>query len=285
MSLPPAPALVRWSAPDPDAVDDPLLTERERARCAEYRRPIDAARHATGRALARAAGAALLGASEAELVVVVDDGPTRGRPRLARRDEPALAGSRSRATPGRLDPTRLHLSIAHSGDVVMVAVAEVPCGLDVELVESVAPLLDNDVAFNAGELAVIATAGPGEGVDLAARWWTAKEAVLKATGTGLVDDPSRLDARCATVTVDLQGRSGSWRLTAIDVPAGHRAMLATPAKEPIDLRVEGPTDRRHRVAQSGKPYLCLGPIASGPDGGHHLFERPRNARQLPHRIT
>ena len=207
------------AAPDPAAIDDPLLTPRERQRCAAFRREIDAARHATGRRLAREAIHELLGVGAETVRLAVDaDGPTRGRPR------PTVDGSAVDA----------HVSIAHAGQVVLVAAARVPCGIDVELVEGLASLLGNDVVFSPGELGVLATAGR-ESLALATSWWTAKEAALKALGIGLRDDPATLDARSGVITIDDPGASTRWRITDIPAPAGHRASLATPQDVEIEV--------------------------------------------------
>ncbi len=67
----------------------------------------------------------------------------------------------------------LHLSVSHSGDMVGVAVADVPVGLDVEERGRAIGELDSHIRA-AGE-------PPG---DLHV-YWTRKEALLKATGDGL----------------------------------------------------------------------------------------------------
>ncbi len=93
----------------------------------------------------------------------------------------------------------LHLSVSHSGDLVGVAVSEVPVGLDVE--ERARPM---------GELdAHVRSAGEPPG-DLHV-YWTRKEALLKATGDGLkvaMTDLTVSPADRPAALLDWRGRPG-----------------------------------------------------------------------------
>lgn len=207
----PAGVLIDSSPPLVAAVADPRLTAAERDRCAAFRHEIDAARHATGRLLARGAAARLLGVAPARVGVVPDSDPaTRGCPRLT------------------LDGARLHatfLSIAHAGDVVLVAVSTQSCGIDVEVVAAVEPVVGSDTIYSVGEISALRAAAAADRLPLAARWWTAKEAVLKALEVGLGIDPPLIDVRLDLVVVDRT----RWRLHDVPVASGHIATLATPA--------------------------------------------------------
>lgn len=229
MTSSPPGVLIESSPPDAAAIGHPLLSALERARCARFRHEIDAARHATGRVLAREAAARLLGVTAARLGIVPDTDPaTRGCPRLT------LDGALVRDT---------HLTIAHAGEVVLVAVSPQPCGIDVEVVAAVEPVVGSDTIYSAGEIAALERAGAADRLPLAARWWTAKEAVLKALEVGLGIDPPLIDVQLDLVTVaasgpviepgpggaPLAGRPTTWRLHDVAVPAGHVATLATPA--------------------------------------------------------
>lgn len=212
----PAEVLVVGSPPLAAARADPLLTAAERARCAAFRREVDAARHATGRLLARSTAARWFGVAPERVGVVPDlDATSRGCPRLT------VDGRRADA----------YLSIAHAGEVVLVAVSARPCGIDVEVVADVEPVVGSDVIYAPPELAALAAAQ--DPVLLAARWWTAKESVLKALEVGLGVDPPLIDVRRDLVTVaaapPYTSTRSTWRLHAVDVPAGHIATLAVPA--------------------------------------------------------
>ncbi|MFV0459735.1 MAG: 4'-phosphopantetheinyl transferase family protein [Actinomycetales bacterium] len=241
------PVHVRQSPPGPQEIANPLLTPHERARCAAFRSPLDAARHATGRTLARQTAAACLDVAPDRIGVAL--GPW-GRPLIALDGVPAA-----------------WVSISHAGDVVVVAVCHQPCGVDVEEVRSLAPMTASEVAFHPNELAELARLEAPAATQVAARWWTAKEAALKAAGIGMAVSPSRLDARFEVLTVpevedgptaypgtvsDVDGArsradaasslahaAGStmsevapgpsrWRLRDLATAPGHHASLATP---------------------------------------------------------
>jgi acyl transferase domain-containing protein/phosphopantetheinyl transferase len=99
-----------------------------------------------------------------------------------------------------------HVSLAHSGHLAVAVAAEHgPVGIDVE------PVTDRsiaDVALTEAEAALVDRSA--DRPELLVRLWTAKEAVAKATGTGLGGRPRRfavtgLDANGCTVTVDGRG--------------------------------------------------------------------------------
>lgn len=118
---------------------------------------------------------------------------------------------------GRPVPTgsaaHLHVGASHSGSVVLVAVAERAVGVDVELVRGRMPspaLLRRVLA--PGE------AAPADPLAFA-RLWSAKEAYLKAIGTGLATPMSqvRLEGDRA---VPLAGSWPAGRLVELEVPTG-----------------------------------------------------------------
>ncbi len=140
-----------------------LLTPEEQTRRAAFRQPDDADRFALGAVLLRVAAARTLGLPCA--AVVVDRaceacGRPHGRPRLAGTD--------------------LHASVSHSGALVLVATTRAgPVGVDVE---EVRPLDHREL------LPAVSTAADAAQVRHAGDFfvlWTRKEAVVKATGTGL----------------------------------------------------------------------------------------------------
>ncbi|HEX3540645.1 MAG TPA: 4'-phosphopantetheinyl transferase superfamily protein, partial [Acidimicrobiales bacterium] len=138
--------------------------------------------------------------------------------------------------PGR--PERI--SIAHTGDVAVALVGRGAVGIDVEAVEERSPQFAA-MACTAAERALL----DGTPVDLT-RFWTAKEAVAKAVGTGLGGKPHRFEvvARDAgELLVAALDHGSRWRVetAVIDgatqyvvgwtaAPAGpHEAGAAAPA--------------------------------------------------------
>ncbi len=161
-SLPAGGCLVLWARSSGNPRLLPLLDEDARARHAALRRPADQARSATAHALTRLALGSLLDAAPTAVRFTrrcVHCGGPHGAPRL--------------------DPPGPQLSVSHSGDRVVVALADRPVGVDVE------QLVSQDLA---GLAAQALTAAERTGVhDTRAllTLWTRKEAALKATGHGL----------------------------------------------------------------------------------------------------
>jgi 4'-phosphopantetheinyl transferase len=171
---------VWWAAPaaDPDAALA-QLGDADQARGRGLRRPADRARFATGRLLARRAVAAVLGV-EADAVHVVTRCPRCGSDKHGRAE---LASPRA----------RLHLSIAHAGDRVVVAVCEQEVGVDVERIGEIGDLAGAEAGVLAPqERRALGRVAPAERPRAFFVLWTRKEAVLKATGQGLGVPPAEL---------------------------------------------------------------------------------------------
>lgn len=174
-------ALVVWCPPDPQAAVHDLVTADDRARAARFRLAVDAWRHLTGRVLARRAGALWLDTDPSGVHVAVG---VEGRPHL---------------TDGRGSTLPAHVSITHAGDVVGVAVAGSAVGLDVQDVVALEGLLESPDIWTPAEIADLRSTDPVDRLRTAARWWTAKEAVLKSLGRGLLDPVQTLEARSSPV--------------------------------------------------------------------------------------
>ena len=152
-----------------------VLDADERERRARFARDIDRDLFTLAAALVRTVAAARVGTSPEQLIVdrTCDRcGRPHGRPRL----------------PG----TGLHVSISHSGQVVVVAITSVgPVGVDVERVTAIdhAALVDD-----------LCTPRERDRVQHRAdffRIWTRKESVLKATGEGLAVAPTEVEVSSA----------------------------------------------------------------------------------------
>ena len=167
-----------WWARRHDAADGhiALLDDTERQRWAGYRRGADRERFLAGCALAKMAIADYSGQRPGD---VSFDRTCRncGRPH----GKPAIRGG------------RLELSVAHSGDLVAVAVATAPVGVDVEQLEGRTRPLGGDgdpdalarLTLADTERAALAAVPPPGRARAFLVAWTRKEAVTKATGDGL----------------------------------------------------------------------------------------------------
>jgi 4'-phosphopantetheinyl transferase len=153
-----------------------LLDETERRRWAAYRRPEDRERFLAGCALAKAAVARYTGQRPAEVRFDRTCGQC-GEPH----GKPVIEGS------------GLEHSVTHSGDLVAVAVAGAPVGVDVEQLDRGQRPLGGDgdpealarLVLSAAEQAALAGVPPADRARAFLVAWTRKEAVTKATGDGL----------------------------------------------------------------------------------------------------
>lgn len=155
--------------PSAEAVAD--LDADERARLARFRQVGDRARFAGLRAVLRQRLGIRLGIASSAVPIRID---ARGKPRL----------------PG----DALWFSLAHCGDHGLIALSATnPVGVDLEQARSYERLdALADLTLSESERALWTNTRPGDRRALFLRAWTAKEAVLKAAGTGLLTDPRSL---------------------------------------------------------------------------------------------
>ena len=129
--------------------------------------------------------------------------------------------------PGLVEPSLLQFNVSHSGEVALIAVANVDVGVDVEQVKPRADLpgLAKRV-FTEREREAIS----GEALAFY-RHWVAKEAFVKATGRGVTSVRSfevLLDAPGGARLVHVGGdpeEAARWTLTEIQAPAGYTAAV------------------------------------------------------------
>ena len=213
-----------WWARRQDAADRHagLLDETERRRLAAYRREEDRARFLAGCALAKTALARYTGQRPADVRfdrTCANCGQPHGKP--------VIAGG----GPGH--------SVAHSGDLIVVAVAGAPAGVDVEQAGERRHLLGGDgdpealarLVLSEAEQAVLAEVPPGGRARAFLVAWTRKEAVTKATGDGMSVAFSEVvvaaDAGPPRVTAWPYPRSPrEVSLLDLDAAAGYVAALA-----------------------------------------------------------
>jgi 4'-phosphopantetheinyl transferase len=157
----------------------PLLDAGERARWSRFRRDADRARFLAAHALARRVLAVHAGMPAAEL----------GFATLCRR-----CGATDHGKPRLVAAGGIEFSLSHSGERVVLALARgVVLGVDVERLkpERDAAALTAAV-LSAAEQRVVAALPPARRALALLRYWTRKEALLKATGDGLAIEPARL---------------------------------------------------------------------------------------------
>ena len=179
LDLPPDGTADVWWARRQDASDRHagLLDATERRRWAAYRRDEDRARFLAGCALAKTALARYTGLRPARRALRPDLRPVR---RAARQ-----AGHRGRGA--------VEHSVAHSGDLIAVAVARTPVGVDVEQLDGRPHPLGGDgdpealarLVLSTAERTVLSAVPPADRARAFLVAWTRKEAVTKATGDGL----------------------------------------------------------------------------------------------------
>lgn len=196
--LPPGLAVAAARAASPDAS----------ARAARLRDPLLARRRLVAAGLLRLQLAERLGVEAAE---VCFDRLPDGKPVLRGR----FAG--------------LAFNLSHSGDLVVVALADRKVGVDVERHDAylaVDPIVRR--FFPAPEAALLLALPPDDRRRLFFRSWCRKEAVLKALGRGLqgeLPDLHTSSREFASVPLDVPAAPG-WRFADVPIPHGFSAAVA-----------------------------------------------------------
>lgn len=181
--------------PAPGAAEMACLDEAERRRAAAFLRPEPRARFVWSRLALRALVATRLGVA-----------PDRVPLGLTAQGRPFVEAARPDGTPP------LDFNLSHAADLGLIALLNGPGRVGVDL-ERVRPIPDwrqvAQLVFTANERAGLARR-EGDALDAFYRLWTAKEACLKAIGTGFLTDPR-------AVALDL-GADG--QPTGLTMPAG-----------------------------------------------------------------
>lgn len=193
-------------------------TPQEKADAGRFRHAIDAARRLVGRALAR------------RMLGPAPDRPLTGDFALSAWGKPLCPP----ALPGpTAEPAAPDFSIAHSGDMVWVAVCQAgPVGIDVEHTRPLPDLHGLAAQLHPQERADILALPEPERMAAFFRCWTRKESVLKALGRGLALPLSGFRVLAGPKPSDWLARppqeAGAAAWTTRDIEAGteHRCSVA-----------------------------------------------------------
>ncbi|MEU3774622.1 4'-phosphopantetheinyl transferase superfamily protein [Streptomyces sp. NPDC032472] len=127
----------------------------------------------------------------------------------------------------------VHFSLSHAGEFFVIAFSEhAAVGVDVERV----PPSALPGALHPEEEAELALLAPADRPAAFARAWTRKEAVLKALGTGLQNDPTTL----LVGTAPTPRAHPAWHLTPIPTPPTYAATRADPLHTEQSGSLRGP---------------------------------------------
>jgi len=192
-------------APEPAEI---LLDDAEEARLATIRHAADRRRFTVAHSAVRRIAAGRLGVPPAEIRWI-----------LGRNGKPSLDGH------------RLQVNLSHSGDLVMVAVAEARAvGVDLQ---QVLPGLDATAMANRFYTPQEAALVERGGHDVFATLWARKEAVVKAAGDRLPRCLSVPVAGAQPRTVTHEG--AEYRLADLPAPNGFRAAVALAGPDPFTV--------------------------------------------------
>ena len=189
----------------PQDVVEMLLTSAERDAVHAFHRLEDRARASVGRAGLRLILGRRLGRDPAKLCFEQPAG-----------HRPVLKG----------EPHAPSFSVTHSGELVLIAVADVPVGVDAECWRK----SDwSDLAerfFHESETRWINGCPPESQDERFFRLWTMKEAYLKGLGVGLGRALDSFSVPCLGGIVDDPDVTERWHVAPLDIWPGYSAALA-----------------------------------------------------------
>jgi 4'-phosphopantetheinyl transferase len=206
-----------WAAPTGHHAAWSVLDPAERCRCRRLQRAEDRERCVTARALLRHLLAGRTGVEPDDVVLdsrCVRCGRAHGKPRLLHPLSPVA------------------FNAAHAGRRVVVAITDgSPVGVDIEQVvmgDTALAHLSTEVLAPAELAAYRSLSGPGRRHAMGV-WWTRKESVLKAVGTGLTVPPSDIVVTDPTRTPEVLEAPAGWpdvHLRDLDLGEGHVGCVA-----------------------------------------------------------
>lgn len=140
----------------------------------------------------------------------------------------------------------VHVSVSYGEHMAVAALTGLgEVGVDVEDLESADFDRFNSVTLDDSEVAQLAGLHGDALLGVRAQLWSRKEAILKATGHGLVVDPSQVIVSAHDAPAELlewraeQHLPGPMRVSDLDVDQpGHRAAVAALTDRPLDVRLQ-----------------------------------------------
>jgi 4'-phosphopantetheinyl transferase len=222
------------------------LDAREKARAAAFVFPADRHRYQVAHVMLRRVLAGHLGTDPSRLIFGRQNCPACGGPS----GKPILTGlNEARSRPGDGTWPGLSFSLAHSGEVVAIAVARGPVGIDVER-EPHGCVCSLASAMHPGDAAIVEPLPEPERHHAVIRWWVRAEAVLKCAGTGIAHGMDAFPVLGAPVRSrippgpwpplepDVPGwaAADSCSFAALSAPKGYHAALALPGLRLIRYR-------------------------------------------------
>ena len=201
--------------PDRTTGDRRLLSEEDRDRAASFRFEKDATHWIACRTALRVILGRLTALPPADLPLL--SGPD-GKPVLA----PPFEG--------------IHFNVTHCDDFALIAVAPFPVGIDVERWDRGRDLIGCEETFCHADEIHRLPAETSARADVLLKIWTAKEAALKAWGSGLLSPPQELavDFSGNPATASCDEDATVQRIFGLDHPAlvAHSAYLSSAESSP-----------------------------------------------------
>lgn len=118
-----------------------------------------------------------------------------------------------------IDGSPVQINLSHTNDTVLIAVASLPVGVDVESGSSGDPVALSRRFYSAAEAEWVQDEGPAGGEQRFLRLWVRKEAILKATSEGLpggLESVPVLGSTPLTVARLVAGEPSSWTVADVD---------------------------------------------------------------------
>jgi 4'-phosphopantetheinyl transferase len=173
-------------------------------------------------------------------------GSEPGRLVFAREPCPTCGGSSGKPVLASQDAPVPDFSLAHSGDVVAIAVAGRPVGVDVER-EASGCVCSLVTAMHPSDAAVVEPLPEPERHAAVIRWWVRAEAVLKCAGTGIghgldafpvLDGPAPEKDSPGARPLHVPGWAGAagCSFAPLSAPKGYQAAIALPGLRLIRYR-------------------------------------------------
>ncbi|WP_327678436.1 4'-phosphopantetheinyl transferase family protein [Kitasatospora sp. NBC_00458] len=144
-----------------------------------------------------------------------------------------------------------HFSLSHGGGTVLIGLAAVPVGVDVEPVPAAESAEVLSAVLHPAERAELVAVPPADRPGVFARLWTRKEAYLKGLGIGLGRPPA-----ADYLGGDRDRHPGGWTVT--DLPAGPRYAAAVALAAPAGGRAAPPHLRLHHALDGPAGAVAAG---------------------------